>query len=97
MLVSKIQTYLSDKMHLKKVITINMLNWVFFVITFFGTFTTGLRNFRERFPKGYGAEKIVQCLFRTPNPKTQLSQNVSLVIKFFSKSTHPIKQDSIIF
>jgi hypothetical protein len=27
MLVSKIQTYLSDKMHLKKLLQINMLNW----------------------------------------------------------------------
>jgi hypothetical protein len=27
MLVSKIQTYLSDKMHLKKLLQKNMLNW----------------------------------------------------------------------
>jgi hypothetical protein len=53
MLDSKIQIYLSDKMHLKKVTTKNMLNWDLlytknggdtnhdlFQKNFFGTFTT---------------------------------------------------------
>jgi hypothetical protein len=49
MLISKMQTYLSDKMHLKKVITKNMLNWDLtpkiagiFGITFYGCIFAGV-------------------------------------------------------
>jgi hypothetical protein len=131
MLVSKIQTYVSHKMHLKKVITKNMLNkdlhqkWRVFCNNFFRLrlyfwnqhkilrflipVMTYFRNFfylyyrmtklSGAFPKRFWErKKIFSMLVQDSQPiDTTISKWESLIIKIFSKSTHPTVQAVLLF